>query len=295
MTTPQPQQFEPGELATLARDHGMAQVGQRPGFFAYLRELWDRRSFLWTMSTAKSYSQNQNNYLGQLWTILSPLTLAVVYYVVFGIMLRTSEGIDNFTGYLVTGIFIFLSISAALSAGANSILSNMNVVRSLQFPRAVLPLSVSVSEMINLVPAIAAMFVIVLLTGESLSWTWLLMPVLLVVIMIFTGGACMIAARLVVAARDLRNFIPMVVRMLRYGSGVFFSVEVVRRTVDSEIFGLVLEWQPVALYLNLARSCLMAEVEMNATMWLVGAAWAVVFFVVGLVVFWSGEDKYGRV
>lgn len=295
MTTSHPAQHEPGELGALARDHGMVQVGQRPGFFSYLRELWDRREFLWTMSTAKSYSQYQNNYLGQLWTILSPLTLAAVYYVVFGIMLRTSEGIDNFTGYLVIGIFIFLSFAAALSAGATSILSNMNVVRSLQFPRAVLPLSVSISEMINLLPAIVAMFAIVLLTGEDLAWTWLLMPGVLLLIMIFTGGACMIAGRLVVAARDLRNFIPMVVRVLRYGSGVFFSVETVKQNVDSQLFGLVLEWQPVALYLNLARSCLMGEVAMTGAMWVVGAAWAVLFFVVGLVVFWSGEEKYGRV
>lgn len=295
MTTSHPEQYEPGELAALAREHGMVQVGQRPGFFSYLRELWDHREFLWTMSTAKSYSQYQNNYLGQLWTILSPLTLAVVYFVVFGIMLRTSEGIDNFTGYLVIGIFIFLSIAAALSAGATSILSNMNVVRSLQFPRAVLPLSVSISEMMNLMPAIVAMFAIVLFTGEDLAWTWLLMPAVLVVIMIFTSGACMIAARLVAAARDLRNFIPMVVRVLRYGSGVFFSVETVQRNLGSELFGLVLEWQPVALYLNLARSCLMGEVEMTGTMWLAGIAWAVVFFIVGLVVFWSGEEKYGRV
>lgn len=281
---------EPSNLAELARAHGLTKVGERPGLFAYVRQVWRSRGFLWTMSAAKSYSQYQNNYLGQLWTVLSPLTLAIVYYIVFGQLLRTDRDVANFPAFLTIGIFIFLSIASTLTAGANSILNNINVVRSLQFPRAVLPLSVSMSEMINLLPAIAVMYIIVLATGEAVTWTWLLIPFVLLLILVFTAGACMIAARIVVAARDLRNLIPMVVRVLRYGSGVFFSVQ----AYTSGAIGLILEYQPVSLYLNLARSCLMGEVAMTPLMWLIGLGWSVLFFVVGFIVFWSAEDQYGR-
>ena len=284
---------EPGgsvNLSELARQHGLEKVGERPGLISYIRSMWAHRGFLWTMSTAKSYSQYQNNYLGQLWTILSPLTLAAVYYVVFYLILETDRGVDNFVAFLTIGIFIFLSIASTLSAGATSILNNINVVRSLQFPRAVLPISVSVSEIINLLPAIAVMYIIVLATGEPVTWSWLLIPAVLALILIFTAGACMIAARIVVAARDLRNLIPMVVRVLRYGSGVFFSVQ----AYTGGVIGLILEYQPVALYLNLARACLMEETQMTPLMWLIGAAWSVLFFVVGFIVFWSAEHQYGR-
>lgn len=284
---------EPGgsvNLSELARQHGLEKVGERPGLISYIRSMWEHRGFLWTMSTAKSYSQYQNNYLGQLWTILSPLTLAAVYYVVFYLILQTDRGVDNFVAFLTIGIFIFLSIASTLSAGATSILNNINVVRSLQFPRAVLPISVSVSEIINLLPAIAVMYIIVLATGEPVTWSWLLIPAVLALILIFTAGACMIAARIVVAARDLRNLIPMVVRVLRYGSGVFFSVQ----AYTGGVIGLILEYQPVALYLNLARACLMEETQMTPLMWLIGAAWSVLFFVVGFIVFWSAEHQYGR-
>lgn len=283
----------PSDLAELAREHGLAKVGERPGLIAYIRQVWASRGFLWTMSTAKSYSQYQNNYLGQLWTILSPLTLAVVYYVVFVVMLRTTGDIVNSVAFLVIGIFIFLSIASTLSSGANSILNNINVVRSLQFPRAVLPVSVSISEMINLLPAIAVMYLIVLATGESPAWTWLLIPVVLALILIFTAGACMVAARIIVAARDLRNFIPMVTRVLRYGSGVFFPVALAQERFG-EVVGIIVEYQPVALYLNLARACLMSEVQVTQFEWLLGLAWAVLFFVVGFIFFWSAEDQYGR-
>src|SRR5699024_12212800 len=118
-------------------------------------------------------------------------------------MLRTTGDIVNSVAFLVIGIFIFLSIASTLSSGANSILNNIHVVRSLQFPRAVLPVSVSISEMINLLPAIAVMYVIVLSTGETPAWSWLIVPGVLVLILVFTADACMMAARIIVAARHL--------------------------------------------------------------------------------------------
>src|SRR5690606_27651560 len=169
--------------------------------------------------------------------------------------------------------------------------SNITMVRALDFPRAVLPLSVALSEMLTLLPAIGVMIVIVLLTGEPITVSWLLLPVALVLILLFSAGCAMIAARVVVAARDLRNLIPVAIRLLRYVSGVFFSIEAYAGRFE---WGFVLEYQPVAVYLTLMRSVLLQDVAVDPTMWLTGLAWAVVLFLVGFVVFWSAEGKYGR-
>ncbi|MGC0250375.1 ABC transporter permease [Pseudactinotalea sp. Z1748] len=268
----------------------MTKVGERPSLTGYLRELWDRRSFLWVMASSRSYSRNQNNVLGQLWTVLSPLTLAAVYFVVFQLILDTSRGVDNFVGFLTIGIFIFLSFAATVQAGANAILSNLNVVRALQFPRAILPMSVALSEMLMLLPAMAVMVIIVLVTGEPVSWSWLLLPVALAIILIFTAGLSMLAARIVVAARDLRNLIPVSVRMFRYISGVFFLIP----TFTSGVFGLILMYQPVAVYLTLVRTIMLDQFPLDLELWLVALGWAVGFFVVGFLVFWQGEEQYGR-
>ena len=282
--------FEPSALAALARQHGLTKIGERPPLGQYIRELWTRRGFLWTMSHAKSYAQNQNNYLGQLWTILSPLTLAAVYYLVFGVLLGTDRDVDNFAGFLVIGIFIFMSLSSAVNAGAKSIINNIDLVRAINFPRAVLPISVALSEMLTLLPATGVMLVIVLVTEEPITWTWLLVPVALALILVFTAGACLIVARIVVVARDLRNLIPVAIRLLRYVSGVFFSIQ----GYVSGTLGLVLEFQPFAVYLTLMRSCLMQETPMSLALWGAAAGWAVLFAVVGLIFFWGAEDEYGR-
>lgn len=278
------------DLASLAAEYNLTKVGLRPSLRAYIRSLWERRSFLWVMASSRAYNRNQNNYLGQLWTILSPLTLAGVYFLVFGVLLDTRGGVDNYPAFLTIGIFIFQSMAATITAGSTSISSNISVVRALRFPRVALPLSVAISEMLTLLPAMGVMVVIVLLTGEPVAWSWLLLPLALALILLFTAGCSMIAARLVVAARDLRNLIPVAIRLLRYVSGVFFSIQ----HYASGVLGLVLEYQPVAVYLSLVRSCMLDEFPVEGGLWIAGAVWAVVFFVVGFVVFWGAEERYGR-
>lgn len=282
---------QPSEYARLAARHGLTKVGGRPTLPEYIALLWSRRAFLWEMAKSRSYSRNQNNYLGQLWIVLNPLTLAGVYLLVFGVLLDTRGGTENYVAFLTIGIFIFTAISAALTAGSTAVTANIGMVRALEFPRAVLPLSVAISEMLTLLPAIGVMIVIVLLTGEPLAWSWLLLPVALALILVFSAGCAMLAARIVVAARDLRNLVPVATRMLRYVSGVFFSIE---HYAGSLSWGFLLEYQPVAVYLTLVRSTMLSEYTAPAAMWWAGVGWAVIFFLVGFVVFWSAEDRYGR-
>lgn len=290
VTAPDDRRPSNSDLALLAAEHGLAKVGIRPSLPAYVRSLWERRSFLWVMARSRAYNRNQNNYLGQLWTILSPLTLAGVYFLVFGVLLDTRGGVDNYPAFLTIGIFIFQSIAATITSGSTSISSNLSVVRALRFPRVALPLAVAISEMLTLLPAMGVMIVIVLLTGGSVAWSWLLLPVALVLILLFGAGCAMIAARLVVAARDLRNLIPVAIRMLRYVSGVFFSIQ----HYASGVLGMVLEYQPVAVYLSLVRSCMLDEFPVEGRLWLAGLAWAVAFLLIGFVVFWGAEERYGR-
>lgn len=293
MTNRRSNQSEAGsELAKLAAQYNLRPVGGRPGVGTYLKDLWQRRSFLWVMASSRSYGKYQNNYLGQVWSVLSPLTLAAVYYLVFGILIpRASDGVENYVGFLTIGVFIFQAFSSTITAGATAITSNSSLVRNLHFPRAILPISVALAEIISLVPTLAVMVVIVLATGEPITWTWLLLPVAMLLLFLFSSGAAMIAARLVVAARDLQNLIPVAIRLLRYVSGVFFLIAA---TPVPSAAHTIMEYQPVALYLNLARSTVLNEYTPSLTYWLWGVLWAVLAAVIGFFVFWQAEDRYGR-
>ncbi|PJI94265.1 ABC transporter permease [Luteimicrobium subarcticum] len=280
------------ELAALAEENGLRPFGERQSLREYSVELWRRRSFLWTLAKSRSYNRNQDNYLGQMWSVLNPLFLAGVYYLIFGVLLKTTHGVDNFVGFLVIGVFTFSFVSTSMTSGAGSVSNSLSLVRSLRFPRAVLPLSVTVAELVTFGSTVAVMLFLVLLSGERPTWSWFGVVPAFGLAFVFVSGVAMMLSRMVASARDLRNLIPVGIRFIRYFSGVFFSIDAY--VVDKGFWGQVMLYQPVAVYLNLARSALLEEFDSSMTLWLAGAGWALLAVVVGYVVFWRGEEQYGR-
>ncbi len=288
------------DLRALAHRAGLQRIGIRPPLGRYLRELWQRREFIKILATSKAYAANQTNYLGQFWSILTPLLNAVVYVVIFGIVLGTRRGLENVIGFIVVGTFMFRFFSQSAISGGRSVQARSGLTRALRFPRAVLPISTVMSELVALGPALAVMFVIVPLSGlipgmepvRPTLW-WLLTPLVVALLWAFNTGCAFVTARLVAITPDLGNVVPVLTRFVMYGSGVLFSIE---RYVHDPTWGALMAHQPVAVYLYLARACVLQEssIPMDPTMWLWGVLWAVLFFWGGLIYFWRGEVRYGR-
>lgn len=288
-------ELEPRTAASLAEEYGLHRVGQRPRLGSYVRSIWSRRQFIGTMAWSKAYSQNRNTFLGQAWLIINPLMWATVYYLVFGLGLRTGDGVGNFVAFLVIGIFMFRHMSSCVTGGSKSITGNVSLIRSLHFPRAILPISTVLTELILLVPALILLFIIVGLSAlwvesESPSVTWLLVPAGVALMAMFTTGAALIIARLVVESRDIGNLVPFVMRAAFYTSGIFFSIE----EHFHGTIGTIMSLQPFAVYLEVFRSALLQEMPVEGTTWLFAAGWGIAFLVGGFIYFWLGEERYGR-
>jgi teichoic acid transport system permease protein len=279
--------------ADIAARYGLRRVGTRPPLGEYLRLLWSRRHFIGVLATSKAYAQNQNNYLGQFWAVLNPILTAAAYLFVFGVLLETTRGVENYVAFLVIGVFMYRFTATSITAGAKSVAGNLSLVRSLHFPRAVLPTAAVLTELVSLLPVLLVMCVIVLITGEPISWSWLLLPAVVALQWLFNTGCAYIVTRLVASVRDLLNLLPFVLRILLYLSGVFFDIEAYAGDTP---LGYVLEYQPVAVYLTLTRSCLLTEQsnQVDPVLWAVGAGWAMLFAIGGFLFFWQAEERYGR-
>lgn len=278
------------KYAALAQQHGLRRQVGRPWLGEYLRDLWRSRNFIWTLATTRAYSQNENTYLGQIWSFINPLLYAAVYYLIFGVVLNTTKGITNFVGFLVIGLFVFQFCTAALSQGSGAVVNNMSMIRSLRFPRAVLPISIVVTEFLTLLPTIIVMFVLVTLTGERPTWSWLLTAPMFMVITLFNVGVALVFARVVATSRDIKNLIPFMTQLLRYMSGIFFSIE---KYAGDGLIGVAMMYQPYALSIEIIREALLVEYAVSWTNIAVMCAWAVGVSVCGLLYFWRGEGKYG--
>lgn len=292
----------------MAEQYGLRRLNVRPPLGEYIKDLVSRWAFIRVLATSTAYAKNQSNYLGQLWAVLNPILNAAVYVLIFGILLNVSRDVDNSIAFIVIGVFIFRFIDASVTGGAKSISGKTQLLRSLHFPRAVLPMSTVLSLLATLIPALLVMCVITLLSGllpnyqmMKITWWWLLLPAAIVLLWIFNTGLAFIMARVVANTPDLDNVVGFVMRVVMYASGVIFPLAgYLERMQISEpakvVLGGVLEYQPVAVFLYLVRSCITQEetIPQSGLMWALGAAWAVLAFVIGFVVFWRGEERYGR-
>ncbi len=281
--------------AQLAARHGLRVAGERPSLVEYSRRLWAYRHFIAAYANAKLVASYSNAKLGQVWQVLTPLTNAAVYYLIFGLVLEQNRT-PNFIAYLTTGLFIFNFTQSAILAGTQSISGNLGLIRALHFPRASLPLAATLTQFQQLLASMIVLIGIVLVTGEPLTLKWLMLPPVLVLQAIFNAGMVLLVARLGAKASDLKQVMPFIMRTWMYGSGVLYSTKLFNRLPETA--AAVIQYNPMLVYIELARYALLRQAPMLneslTQLWLVAAGWAVVAGIGGFIYFWRGEQEYGR-
>ena len=265
----------------------------------YLADIWSRRQFAWASAVGELRSQHMDTALGNLWHLLNPVLLIAVYYLVFGVILDISRGLENFIGFLAIGILAYQWSQRTVIEGAKSIATNEGLIRSLQFPRALLPLGVMLKQTISFAPSLVLMLAVVLATGEGVTLSWSIVLVALTLQIAFNFGAVLFIARVADGFRDTINLLPFIFRLFFYGSGVIFAVD----TRFSDVFHN--EWvvwvfiaNPFYALLGLWRQGLMTTYETTTHdpvwLWISASLWATVGLVLGLLYFRAGEKEYGR-
>ncbi len=279
------------DLEAFAHENGLERVGARPSLPTYLAQTWRRRDFATTMARYRLQASMSENRLGMGWVVLKPILNAVLFGTIFTVILPGDTRPNNFVPFLIVGFFIFEYFSKTLSGGSKAIVGAHSLVRSLSFPRILLPIAIVIRQFVELVPMLLVMALIVIGFGEPVTWWWfMLIPVMLLMTM-FNLGVALITARLTVHVRDLSQIIPLVSRVIFYTSGIFFSLEKVLD--DPELLRLA-RLNPVHDFIALVRGYLVSGNEIYPFMWWVAIIASVVTFGFGVVYFWKGEERYGR-
>ncbi|MFB9165053.1 ABC transporter permease [Arthrobacter psychrochitiniphilus] len=271
----------------------LSRVGARPAFLDYLVQLWDFRSFIIYDARARVKSGTRRDKLGSAWLLLNPIFNGVTYFVIFGLLLGTGNGIPNFIGYLTIGIFMFQMTSGAITGGARSIQQNRALVQGFTFPRAALPLGVNIREAMVNVPMILAMLLLVLVIPptEPITWRWLLIIPVLLLQFLFNLGVGMALARVISRVNDVSHLLPFALRALMYLSAIFFSYE---RFIQHPVLLSIMQANPMFIIIDITRDCLLYGVTPALQSWVVLTAWSLSALIIGSVYFWKGEESYVR-
>ncbi|MBT2451307.1 ABC transporter permease [Streptomyces sp. ISL-43] len=284
--------------AELARKYGLSVSGARPGLAEYVRQLWDRRHFIVAFSRAKLMAQYSQAKLGQIWQVATPLLNALVYYLIFGLILDAGRGIDkdDYIPFLVIGVFVFTFTQSSLMAGVRAIPANIGLVRALHFPRASLPISFSLQQLQQLMFSMIVVFFVAVGFGNYPKLSWLLVIPALVLQFAFNTGLALIFGRMGSKTPDLAQLMPFVTRTWMYASGVMFSISEMLKGKPAWIAD-ALQWNPAAIYMDLVRFALIdgyGRENLPPHVWAFAVGWAVLIGLGGFVYFWKAEERYGR-
>lgn len=169
----------------------------------------------------------QGSVLGYLWSLLRPLFLFAILYVVFAHFFRLGGSIPHFPVYLLLGIVMWNFFSEVTNQGVQAIVARGDVIRKINFPKYVIVLSSTISAGINLVINLAVVGVFMIFTGVDLSWMSLLAPLYFIELFVFALAVAFLLSALFVRLRDLNYIWEVIMQAGFYATPIIYPLSLV--------------------------------------------------------------------
>jgi ABC-2 type transport system permease protein len=174
--------------------------------------------------------------LGYLWQVIRPLMLFGVLYVFFVVIGKVGQGPhpgEHQYGVQLLGTIILITFFGEATVGAvRSVVDRENLVRKIQFPRLAIPLSVVLLAFFNLMLNLLVVLVFALISGVYPMLSWLELPLILAVLVIFSTGIAMLLSALFVSFRDVQPIWDVFNQVIFYASPVILPLEEVQRKLS---------------------------------------------------------------
>jgi ABC-2 type transport system permease protein len=228
--------------------------------------------------------------LGYVWSLLRPLMLFGILYFVFSEIVRVGSGVHNYPLVLLAGIVLFFTFGEMTGGSVTSMVDRETLVRKVSFPRMAIPLSVVLVATFNMLLNLITVAIFVAASGVHARWTWLLLPLPLLGLIVLGAGLGMLLSALYVPFRDVRPIWEVVSQALFYATPILYPIETV--TERSDTLAKFVMSNPLAVLIQEFRHFLLgadapsAAAAMGGTVWLlIPAAVLVGLTILGFTVF----------
>jgi ABC-2 type transport system permease protein len=240
----------------------------------------------------------QGSVLGYLWSLLKPLFLFAIMYVVFGLLVKLGS-IEHYAVYLLLGIVLWTFFSEATNQGMSSIVARGDLIRKISFPKYIIVLSTTISALINLLLNLFIVGVLMAINGVDFNASSLLFLVFVVEIYVLALGLAFFLAALNVKYRDTGHIWEIIMQAAFYGTPIIYPLSVV---IDkSHLAAQLLLMNPVAQAIQDARyflvtkeSVTIASLFVNQWINLVPIVIVFVVFIVGTVYFAKNAQSFAE-
>ena len=185
------------------------------------------RAILREMVSTDFKVRYQGSALGYVWSLLKPLMLFAILYIVFTYIIPLGKDIAHYPVYLLTGIVLWNFFAETTLLGATSIVAKGDLIRKISIPRYLIVIASSLSALINLSLNMVVIVIFAIFNGVDFTWHWILIIPTLIQLYILALGVSFILATAYVKFRDITYIWEVVLQAGFYASAVIYPVTMV--------------------------------------------------------------------
>ena len=195
----------------------------------------------------------QGSMLGMAWSVLKPLMLFAVMYVVFVRFLRFGAGIPHFAVSLLLAQTLWAFFQEATSQGMQAIVGRGDLLRKLKFPKYIVVVSSTVSALINLVISLFVVLIFMIVNGVEFRPIILLFPFVIIELYLFSLGVALLLSTLFVRFRDIGHIWDVIMQAWFYATPIIYPLTQLINVGWLSVAKLVLMLNPIAQIIQDAR------------------------------------------
>jgi len=195
--------------------------------------------------------------LGYLWSLLRPLLLFGVLYLVFSQVVDVGGDVKDYPVQLLIGVILFTFWGEVTGGSVTSVVDRETLVRKVAFPRAVIPLSVALGAAFNLFLNLLVLGAFLAISGVEPQWTWILVPFPLLVLVVFAVGVALMLSSLYVSFRDVKPIWEVILQALFYATPVIYPIQVMAGKSESAAHIVLMD--PLATAIQETRHLVLGE------------------------------------
>ncbi len=248
-------------------------------------ELYNYRELLKTNIKKEIRGKYKGSWLGILWTFLNPLLMLAVYALVFPYILRVK--VDNYTIFMIVALIPWNFFTTAVQTGTGSVVANGNILKKVYFPREIIPISTTTSQLVNFLITCLIMVVFILFSGVGFSIHILLFPLLVLIQYILTLGITFILSALTVFAQDVSHFVSVIIMLGFYATPIVYQANML-----PEKFQIFLKINPMAQLVEAYRSILYYHQLPDMVMLTIWGLGSLAVLVIGYMIFKKLEKSF---
>jgi ABC-2 type transport system permease protein len=166
----------------------------------------------------------QSSVLGYVWSLLRPLLIFVILYVVFTKFLKIGTGVPHYPVYLLLGILLWNYFVEVTVGGVTAIVSKGDLLRKINFPKYVIILSIALSALINLALTSIVIAIFMILGHVAISWQALLIIPLIIELIVVSLAAAFFLSAAFVKYRDVSYIWEVIIQAAFYATPILYPL-----------------------------------------------------------------------